>query len=297
MSCLNVDVSKFDKVKDPENAINVNLLEWLGDESDQSVVSTLRTLTGDEYKTYKKQLSGITLSGTFSKRCEAGLIEHSGLIQFDIDSKDNSISMDQLKEKIKHIPFVAYLSYSTSGNGLWGVIPIKYTEKHKEHFRAIHKAFLNAGVTIDRAPSNVASFRFTSYDTEPYYNHNAELFPYLIEESTPERIGKDNRTKVEQLISKIRHSRIDITDGYNNWLKIGFSLVDEFGESGRNYFHSVSQFHEEYGTTETDKQYTNCIQANGKGVSIASFFHICKQYGITLDAVRTYQKDSALQGK
>jgi len=282
MSCLNVDVSKFDNVKDPENVINVNLLEWLGDESDQSVVSTLRTLTGDEYKTYKKQLSGITPSGTFSKRCEAGLIEHSGLIQFDIDSKDNSISMDQLKEKIKHIPYVAYLAYSTSGNGLWGIIPIKHTEKHKKHFRAIHKAFLNVGVTIDRAPSNVASFRFTSYDPEPYYSHNAKVFHYLIEESKPQRMGKDNRTNVEQLIDKIRRSKTDITEGYDNWLKIGFSLADEFGESGRNYFHTVSQFHETYEPTETDKQYTNCIEANGKGVSISSFFHICKEYGITL---------------
>ena len=297
MSVLNVTISKFDNVKDPENPINVNLLEWLGNEADQSVVKELRTLTGENYKEYKKQLSGITPSGTFNKRCETGLIEHSGLIQFDVDSKDNAVSMDQLKEKIKHIPFVAYLSYSTSGNGLWGVIPIQYPENHKEHFRAIHKAFLNAGVTIDRAPSNVASFRFTSYDPEPYYNHNADAFHYLIEESKPQRIGKDNRTNVEQLIDKIRHSKIDITEGYNNWLKIGFSLADEFGESGRNYFHAVSQFHNEYDTAEADQQFTNCIQANGKGVSISSFFHICKEYGITLDRCHADQKDSALQGE
>lgn len=297
MSILNVNISKFENVKDTNNPVHVNLLEWLSDESDQSVIKTLRTLTGKEYTRYKKQLSGITPSGTFSKRSESGLIDHSGLIQFDIDSKDNPVDMNGLKSKIKHVPYVAYLSYSTSGNGLWGLIPIQYPEHHKSHFRAIQKSFSNAGVTIDTAPSNVCSFRFTSYDPEPYFNHNAEIFPYLIEEQKPISNGRDNRTKVEQLIDKIRYSKIDITEGYDNWLKIGFALAEEFGETGRIYFHQVSQWHSEYNTRECDEQFTNCLKANGRGVSIASFFHICKEYGVTLDSIHACQKDRALQGK
>lgn len=297
MSILNVTISKFDSVKDTENPIEVNLIEWLGDESDQSVIKTLRTLSGDDYKQYKKQLSGITPSGTFSNRSESGLIDHSGLIQFDIDSKDNPGDMNELKTKIQQIPNVAYLSFSTSGRGLWGLIPIQYKKHHKSHFRAIQQAFQNAGVTIDPAPSNVASFRFTSYDSEPYYNHNADLFPYLIEDNKPVSNGRDNRQKVEELISKIQYSRIDITGGYDNWLKIGFALAEEFGETGRIYFHQVSQWHPEYNTRECDQQFTNCIKANGQGVSIASFFHICKEYGVTLDKIPAYQKDRALQGE
>jgi len=297
MSCLNVTISKFDSVKDPENPINVNLLEWLGDESDQSVINTLRTLSGDEYTRYKKKLSGITPSGTFTKRSESGLVEHSGLIQFDVDSKDNAVSMEELKTKIQYIPYVAYLSYSTSGNGLWGLIPIQYPERHKSHFRAIQKAFHNTGVRVDPAPSNVASFRFTSYDPDPYFNHNADLFPYLIDRITTSTNGRDNRTKVEQLIGKIRHSKTDITEGYDNWLKIGFALAEEFGESGRNYFHAVSQYHSEYDSAECDKQFTNCMKANGRGITIASFFGICKDFDITLDANHTYQKDRTLEGE
>lgn len=302
MSILNVNISKFENVRDIDNPINVNLIEWLCDEPDQSVIKTLRTLSGEAYTKYKKQLSGITPSGTFTNRSESGLIAHSGLMQFDIDGKDNAVNMDELKVKIQHIPFVAYCSYSTSGNGLWGLIPIQYPEKHKSHFQAVFKAFQNAGVTIDRAPSNVASFRFTSYDPDPYFNHNAKLFHFLPKSSGENRQievrnGRDDRTKVEQLIDKIRHSKIDITDGYDNWLKIGFALADEFGESGREYFHSVSQFHESYDLTEADQQYTNCIKANGGGVSIASFFHICKEYGITLGSSSIYQKDRALQAE
>lgn len=283
MSCLNVDISKFESVHNTTNPVTVNLIKWLCDESEQSYIRELRTFSGDAYKKRKKQLSGITPSGTFSNRSESGLIEHSGLIQFDIDAKENPANMDELKYKIQHNPYVAYLSYSTSGNGLWGLIPVKHPERHKGHVRAIQKAFLNAGVSIDPAPSNVASFRFTTYDADPYFNHNAELFPYLIDTTAMSRNGKGNRMKVEQLINKILESKVDITEGYDNWLKIGFALADEFGESGRNYFHQVSQWHSEYNVAECNRQYTNCIKANGKGVTIASFFGLCKDFDVTLD--------------
>lgn len=288
MSILNIDISKFVSVKDPDNPINVNLLEWLGDESDQSVIKTLRTLSSDDYKTYKKQLSGITPSGTFTKRCESGLVEHSGLIQFDVDSKDNAVSMDLLKYKIKQVPYVAYLGFSTSGNGLWGLIPIRKPEMHRSHFRAIYKAFLNADVTIDTAPSNVASFRFNSYDPNPYFNHNAEIFHYLNEENKLQFSGRNNRTKIEQLIGKIQHTQTDITVGYRNWLKVGFALAEEFRESGRIYYHQISQWHPKYDHKETDDQFTTCLRSKGQGVSIASFFYLCKAHGIELNKGKEY---------
>lgn len=290
MSVLNIDISKFDNVMNIDSPINFNLLQWLSDDSNKDEILKIRTLSGEAYKAHKKKLSGITPSGIFNRRCEAGLIEHSGLIQFDIDAKDNPGNMGELKKKIKLIPYVAYLSFSTSGKGLWGIIPIKYPDQHKAHFRAIEKAFNKAGITIDRAPSNVASFRFKSYDAEAYFNHNSETFPYLAEEQKKQSSGKDNRTKVEELITKIQHNHIDITDGYETWLKIGFALAEEFRESGRIYFHQVSQWHPEYDTQECDKQFTNCLKSNRNGISIASFFHVCKQYGITLDLVNTYHE-------
>jgi len=80
----------------------------------------------------------------------------------------------------------------------------------------------------------------------------------------------------------IQSGRIDITDGYDNWLSIGFALADEFGESGRQYFHAVSQFHPDYNPWKTDRQFTYCLRSGGKGITIASFFHLCKVHGISL---------------
>lgn len=289
MNVLDIQVSKFDSVMNTDSPIQVDLYEWLNDTSQKDRIQELRNLKGKAYKEAKKKLPGITPSGTFHTRKEDGLIQHSGLIQFDVDGKDNPVNMDDLKRKIQLIPYVAYLSYSTSGNGLWGLIPIQYPSEHKGQFRAIARAFNKAEVTIDRAPSNVASFRFCSYDPEPYFNENAEVFPYLIDETKPQRTGRDNRQKVEGLISKIQANRVDITDGYDNWIKIGFALSEEFGESGRIYFHQVSQWHPGYNTSECDQQFERCLNSNGRGISIASFFHLCKEYGIMI------KRDKALR--
>ena len=55
---------------------------------------------------------------------------------------------------------------------------------------------------------------------------------------------KDQKSTVEDdirlIVERIEKNQIDITNGYNNWYRIAFSLVYIFGEYGRNLFHSVS---------------------------------------------------------
>ena len=69
---------------------------------------------------------------------------------------------------------------------------------------------------------------------------------------------------------------------YSDWVNIGFAFADEFGETGRNLFHRVSQYHPEYSTQECDKQFDNCMKARGQGVSLKTFFYHAKEAGIPL---------------
>jgi hypothetical protein len=71
----------------------------------------------------------------------------------------------------------------------------------------------------------------------------------------------------------------DITAGYQNWLHLGFALESEFGENGRKYFHAISRFHSDYSPRECDWQYTECLEHNGSGISIGTFFYWCKLHG------------------
>ncbi|SHM86564.1 Primase C terminal 2 (PriCT-2) [Cyclobacterium lianum] len=96
---------------------------------------------------------------------------------------------------------------------------------------------------------------------------------------------------VERIIQDIEASRIDVTSAYSDWVNIGFAFADEFGETGRNLFHRVSQFHPEYSIQECDKQFDNCMKARGQGVSLKTFFFHAKQAGIPLATPKQERQD------
>ena len=57
------------------------------------------------------------------------------------------------------------------------------------------------------------------------------------------------------LYLQIEDRQLDITDGYENWLNIAMALANEFGESGRGFFHRASMYNAGYEAAECDKKY------------------------------------------
>ena len=95
---------------------------------------------------------------------------------------------------------------------------------------------------------------------------------------------------IEDVISLVEASAIDIAPTYDEWLTLGFALVDALGEDGRSCFHRISRFHHDYTSSATDKQYNACLASHGHGVTIRSFFHLAKNAGITLPSHRSAYK-------
>ena len=102
--------------------------------------------------------------------------------------------------------------------------------------------------------------------------------------------SEDTRAKVERIVSLIEQKGIDITNGYANWLKVGFALTSEFQEAGRGFFHRVSRQNAEYNTSDADKQYDKCLAAHGGGVTIATFFQTAKDAGIDISSPKEIQE-------
>lgn len=239
----------------------------------------------------KVDLPCFTPSGTFSHRAAAGLIAYSGLMQFDIDPKGNPYldpaTAPELKKQIANLDQVAYCALSASGMGVWGVVPIAYPERYKEHFNALKSDFAAWGIVIDPACGNIDRLRFWSYDPDAYFNHSATIYKHLEQERADtyapqyrQYTQTDNSAKVEAIIKQIEATRTDITDGYaTNWLPICSGIANEFGESGRDYFHRISQYHPEYQTAYTDKQFTKCLHWKTKHHSLGALFAIAKEYG------------------
>lgn len=290
-SILNVEVSAWGNYFEAKTPKPVSLMKWLTSSKYAPQVEAIRkAATKQERDAMKAKLPAITPSGTFSSREEGGLLQHSGLIQIDIDLNENThiTNFTELKEQLARVQNIAYLGYSVSGTGFWGLIPILHPDKHKQHFAALKNDFLAWGIRLDEKPGNVASLRGYSWDAEAHFNHHATPYAKLYE-AKPEAYkpnpsvrfeASTEGEKVEAVLKQIEGRSFDITEGYGKWFSLGCALANEFNETGRDYFHRISQFHKGYSQRETDNQFNRCLSRR-YSFTLATFFEIAKQHGFT----------------
>lgn len=285
MSVLNVQVSCFRNYNDTK-PINIGLMTFLNSKKYVPHVERIRLINDkNERDKLKAQLPAITPSGIFSKRGKEYLIKHSGLICIDIDYKDNQHigNFSELKAELCKLPEIAYCGLSVSGRGFWLLIPIQYPSKHDYQFEALKADFEGLGIVIDTTP-DVCRLRGYSYDENAYFNHYAKKYRRFIKpqpekyQSRQQLPQTNESVKVEVILKQIEANRIDITGTYADWFAIGCAFANEFGESGRDYFHRVSQYYSKYSISATDKQFDYCKR--GKGFTIATFYQISEHYGL-----------------
>lgn len=292
-SILDITVSAFSSYKGtiPKE---VNLLTWLRSLKYEDKVNNIRVTKNEELiKKLKSELPAITPSGVFKTRKASELIKHSGFIQFDIDFKDNKHikNYNEIKNQISKIREVAYCGLSVSGKGYWGLVPISEVDKHSEHFESLFLVFKEIGIVIDKSCKDVCRLRGYSIDEKAYYNHNAPFFTLktdLIKQNEPQKkiktfLANSNfeniKNNVEKCLNVIQRSHIDITGGYEDWFSLGCSIANEFGESGREYYHILSGISEKYSYKSTENQYNHCLK-NKYTYNIGTFFYFCKLHGI-----------------
>lgn len=100
----------------------------------------------------------------------------------------------------------------------------------------------------------------------------------LNEGTTP----SDTSTRVQSLIAQLQATHTDITSGYTEWLKVGFAIASEFGETGRRYFHDISALYTGYDATECDKKYDECLKSDNGRTNISTLFYLAEQQGVKL---------------
>ena len=120
--------------------------------------------------------------------------------------------------------------------------------------------------------------KFNPYDWIP--DQKRLINPLPIKDET---ISDYPEHDIEVIIKRIEAYQLDLTANYNDWITIGFAISDEFGESGRGYFHQISKFHPGYKSQECDKQYDRCLrQPSNKRISIKTFYYHAKSAGINI---------------
>jgi hypothetical protein len=302
----NTKISSFETFdSDP---VNISLSRWIRStmNSDCSFAKQVQQYRRTGKDSLKKSLPLSTVGAI----CEGGrkrsdVVERTGWIALDVDAKENSHIKDagRLRDKIGQIVYVAFAGLSVSGRGVWALVKVEDPQQQDRHFEQLQEDFLNRGIVLDSTKGkNPNDARFYSFDPNAYIANQVKIYDRLPKPKPQPKptqfkttnTGYNTRAKVEQLISKIN---TDITGGYQNWLSLGFAIEDEFGESGRDYFHAISSYHSGYSRRETDKQYTHCLKHRGSGVGIGTFFHRCREYGFQLDYNHAPQRDNGSQAK
>ena len=139
----------------------------------------------------KKQLPAVLWSGTFTKRANNALVQHSGLLCADLDGLNGSLL--DARQKLLSSPYAWAVFTSPSGGGLKVVFRVPAdVAKHSGSFRAVEQHVRElTGVQIDEACKDVARLCFLSHDPELYHNANAMPIEPLPEPQRPARLSSN----------------------------------------------------------------------------------------------------------
>lgn len=240
-------------------------------------------------------------------------------IDIDGKDNPSVLDMEVLKARLAKLPYIMYCGLSASGKGVFCIIQYDDFGKHKLYFNALQQEFKEMGIIIDSSCSDICRLRFYSYDKHPYVNWNAEVYTHTLEKSNTtlkakEVISKNssdwqtsNETlitfsieesllqssnldfasatplskteEMERLLDLVIERKIDITQIYNDWIKIGLVIKNLFGEKGLDLFLKVSSFYPNYSQEEAESKYLELNEKRYR-VNTQSLFDIAAKYGI-----------------
>lgn len=257
---------------------------------------------------WKTSLPCVTISGIFEGGHQiAHLKELSGLMQVDFDQVYN---LEGLRSLLRNDPYTHLEFLSPSGLGT--KLIVKYTGNHLAAFEALREYYEKTycvsdtfQTEMDPVCKDVSRVCFLSHDPECLFNENSAVYEAASEapevktneakptvakptypRPTQEGVKLGVSADVEKVVDQLVSHKIDITGGYKDWLKLGFSIASEFGASGLGYFQEISQFSPTYNPQDCERQFSACCRDNGPSkATIKTLFGYAKDHGIDIKPV------------
>jgi hypothetical protein len=169
----------------------------LSDEYAAPVAKVRAALAADDLKAAevaKKNLPAVSLSGVVDgqrmKAASEGRFTHSGLVQIDLDKKDNpKWSVDDMRAVLIGDAHMVAVFVTPSGQGVKGVARIHPdAETHLASFLAAEAHFAEIGLKIDRACKDPVRLCFVSHDPDAWIRdlEEAEVFEPIEQEEGQE---------------------------------------------------------------------------------------------------------------
>lgn len=192
-----------------------------------------------ERQELKKALPAICFSGTFNKRTDASLLEHSGLICLDFDGYLKQKELLQDKETLSKNKYVFSVFISPSGNGLKVLVKIPAdAENHTNYFNSLEKYFNSE--YFDKTSKNLSRVCYESYDPLIHVNENSSLWD-IIEEPEYTEVNRTrdvatipitDENKIVEILVKWWHKKYPMMEGQRN--QNAYILAMAFNDFGIN---------------------------------------------------------------
>lgn len=287
---LSYKVSQYNHVEDNYSK-DYDLDTWLQQTIDPPLtlrkkVDTYReTLNKDD----KAKIPLITVSANFKGiRNLDNINEHLPFICLDIDRyskkgrKNLCIDMQLVKELFMEHPSCYFCGFSVSNSdGIYAIMKLDEVGKLDKYFKMLKDKLSYVGINIDEKCKDVTRLRFFSFDPDAYYNPDAKPLKLPIAKQPKEHAvvyTQDDYSKVVGLVEKLEYHALDITQDYEDWIKVGAVLNNNFGDSGRDLFHRLSKFHPDYTVEKCDKKYDHCKKMHVNNIGL--IVNLCKNYGL-----------------
>ena len=195
-----------------------------GSEATKDLVKRIRSeKRKPERQELKKLLPAICFSGTFNKRTDASLMQHSGLICLDFDGYVKSKDLLQDKETLSKNKYVFSVFVSPSGNGLKVLVKIPAdAENHTNYFNSLEKYFNSQ--YFDKTSKNLSRVCYESYDPLLHINENSSIWD-LIEEPEYTEVSKTrdhptipitDENKIVEILIKWWTKKYPMSEGQRN---------------------------------------------------------------------------------
>jgi len=231
-------------------------------------------------------------------RRDNGLIQHSEKLCIDVDDVDPEV----LKDKLKIDNYIYSMFTSISGHGIKLLFNIN-SKKHKESYYGIAAYLLSVhGIIVDPQSMVLSRSQIISYDPFIYINKKAILFDNIDrykERDIPQKELAEfiyEEDDFKRIIESIDNKNVNLCESYNDWIRVGFSIVHEFGLSGEHYFHIISKQSRKYDHQICKKQYKYLVTHRSESkVTISTFYWYCKQAGLETVSEKTKRIKSAIE--
>jgi len=259
------DITIFKSIKDTDTPFHRDVRIILnrikeGSETTRDLVKRIRSEKNKpERQELKKLLPAICFSGTFNKRTDASLIQHSGLICLDFDGYSKQKELLQDKENLTKNKYVFSVFISPSGNGLKVLVKIPAdAENHTNYFNSLEKYFNSP--YFDKTSKNISRVCYESYDPLLHINENSSIWD-LIEEPEYTEVSKTrdqptipitDENKIVDILIKWWTKKYPMSEGQRNQNCYVLSMAfNDFGINKGLASYVLNQYaSEDFSTSE-----------------------------------------------